>query len=323
MQPLKFHPILKQTLWGGERIVPYKRLDSTLMCVGESWELSGVAGSESVVADGPYAGCTLPELIERFGASLVGEVNYAYFGSEFPLLVKFIDAHEDLSIQVHPGDELAHKRHGKRGKSEMWYVVAADPDTKLFTGFSRPITPAEYEARVADHTLTEVLAHHTIAPGDVFYLPAGRIHSIGRGALIAEIQQTSDVTYRIYDFDRTDVSGKPRELHTDLAREAIDYEVPREYRTHYNHQSDREISLVTTPHFATSLYELTHPMRCDWSRVDSFVVMIFLCGEGVLTDNEGNTTSVRRGETLLIPCSTQWVEVKPTTPSLRFLTSRG
>lgn len=181
MRPLKFHPILKQTLWGGERIIPYKELASGLSRVGESWELSGMPGSESVVAEGPWAGSTLSELIGRFGAELLGKANYARFGQEFPLLVKFIDAREDLSIQVHPDDELARKRHGKSGKCEMWYVLEAEPGASLLTGFSRPIAPAEYERRVADNTLTDVLNRQAIASGDVFYLPAGRVHSIGKG----------------------------------------------------------------------------------------------------------------------------------------------
>ena len=190
MRPLKFHPILKQTLWGGERIIPYKELASELSRVGESWELSGMPGSESVVAEGPWTGSTLPELIGRFGAELLGKANYARFGQEFPLLVKFIDAREDLSIQVHPDDELARKRHGKSGKCEMWYVLEAEPGASLLTGFSRPIAPAEYERRVADNTLTDVLNRQAIASGDVFYLPAGRVHSIGKGSFIVEIQQS-------------------------------------------------------------------------------------------------------------------------------------
>ena len=196
MRPLKFHPILKQTLWGGERIIPYKELASELSRVGESWELSGMPGSESVVAEGPWTGSTLPELIGRFGAELLGKANYARFGQEFPLLVKFIDAREDLSIQVHPDDELARKRHGKSGKCEMWYVLEAEPGASLLTGFSRPIAPAEYERRVADNTLTDVLNRQAIASGDVFYLPAGRVHSIGKGSFIVEIQQSSDLRFR-------------------------------------------------------------------------------------------------------------------------------
>lgn len=322
MRPLKFHPILKQTLWGGERIIPYKELASGLSRVGESWELSGMPGSESVVAEGPWAGSTLSELIGRFGAELLGKTNYARFGQEFPLLVKFIDAREDLSIQVHPDDELARKRHGKSGKCEMWYVLEAEPGASLLTGFSRPIDPAEYERRVADNTLTDVLSRQAIAPGDVFYLPAGRVHSIGKGSFIVEIQQSSDITYRIYDFDRRDAAGNTRELHTELAREAIDFESSENSRITYAPENNQEVRLVTTPYFTTSLYTLTARTRCDWSATDSFVAIILLQGSGSLTDNEGNRIDVRQGETWLLPASTQWIEITPHTATLRLLTSR-
>lgn len=322
MRPLKFHPILKQTLWGGERIIPYKELASGLSRVGESWELSGMPGSESVVAEGPWAGSTLSELIGRFGAELLGKANYARFGQEFPLLVKFIDAREDLSIQVHPDDELAQKRHGKSGKCEMWYVLEAEPGASLLTGFSRPIDPAEYERRVADNTLTDVLSRQAIAPGDVFYLPAGRVHSIGKGSFIVEIQQSSDITYRIYDFDRRDAAGNTRELHTELAREAIDFESSENSRITYAPENNQEVRLVTTPYFTTSLYTLTARTRCDWSATDSFVAIILLQGSGSLTDNEGNRIDIRQGETWLLPASTQWIEITPHTATLRLLTSR-
>lgn len=322
MRPLKFHPILKQTLWGGERIIPYKELASGLSRVGESWELSGMPGSESVVAEGPWAGSTLSELIGRFGAELLGKANYARFGQEFPLLVKFIDAREDLSIQVHPDDELARKRHGKSGKCEMWYVLEAEPGASLLTGFSRPIAPAEYERRVADNTLTDVLNRQAIASGDVFYLPAGRVHSIGKGSFIVEIQQSSDITYRIYDFDRRDAAGNTRELHTELAREAIDFESSENSRITYAPENNQEVRLVTTPYFTTSLYTLTARTRCDWSATDSFVAIILLQGSGSLTDNEGNRIDIRQGETWLLPASTQWIEITPHTATLRLLTSR-
>ena len=322
MRPLKFHPILKQTLWGGERIIPYKELASGLSRVGESWELSGMPGSESVVAEGPWAGSTLSELIGRFGAELLGKANYARFGQEFPLLVKFIDAREDLSIQVHPDDELARKRHGKSGKCEMWYVLEAEPGASLLTGFSRPIAPAEYERRVADNTLTDVLNRQAIASGDVFYLPAGRVHSIGKGSFIVEIQQSSDSTYRIYDFDRRDAAGNSRELHTELAREAIDFESSENSRITYAPENNQEVRLVTTPYFTTSLYTLTARTRCDWSATDSFVAIVLLQGSGSLTDNEGNRIDVRQGETWLLPASKQWTEITPNTAPLRLLTSR-
>ena len=226
----KFQPILKSLIWGGEKIAPYKGIATDQRNIGESWELSGVKDNESVVAEGPEAGTSLPELIARHGAALLGKANYGRFGEEFPLLIKFIDARQDLSIQVHPNDELAWERHKSKGKTEMWYVVSADKDAHLRSGFSKQVTPAEYEASVGDNTITDILADYKIAPGDVFFLPAGRVHSIGAGSFIAEIQQTSNITYRIYDFNRRDANGNTRELHTELAKGAIDYTVLPDYR---------------------------------------------------------------------------------------------
>lgn len=321
MQPLRFEPILKQTLWGGGKIIPYKHLDVELPRVGESWELSGVKGSESVVAGGEFAGRPLPALIEELRGKLVGEKVYARFGNEFPLLIKFIDAREDLSIQVHPDDRLAAERHGSKGKTEMWYVVDADPGSHLLTGFSRQITPEEYAARVADNTITEVLRRYEIRPGDCFFLPAGRIHSIGAGAFIAEIQQTSDITYRIYDFNRRDAQGSPRELHTELAKAAIDYTVLPDYRTRYAESPDCEVRLAECPYFVTSLFDLTRPMSCDLTVCDSFTAVIVVDGAGELADDTGGRTPLRRGETLLIPAATRQATFIPD-GRMKVLTSR-
>lgn len=257
MYPLKFEPILKQTLWGGDKIIPFKHLSADLKGVGESWEISGVEDNESVVANGLDKGLTLADMVRKYREELVGEANYARFGNKFPLLIKFIDAKQDLSIQVHPTDELAKKRHNSMGKTEMWYVVDADQGAKLRSGFSEQITPKEYKERVLNNTITDVLQEYEIHPGDVFFLPAGRVHSIGSGAFIAEIQQTSDITYRIYDFNRKDANGKTRELHTDLAREAINYEVLDDYRTKYDAVKDEPVELVACPYFTTSLYDMT------------------------------------------------------------------
>ncbi len=321
MYPFKFRPLLRQTLWGGERILPFKGIPAGPGRVGESWELSGVAGSESVVAEGPLAGTSLPELIGRYRGALVGEAVYARFGTEFPILVKFIDAREDLSIQVHPDDRLAAQRHGGRGKTEMWYVVEAGPGARLRSGFSRRVTPAEYERRVADHTLTDVLQEYDIHAGDLFFLPAGRVHSIGAGAFVAEIQQTSDLTYRIYDFGRRDADGRTRELHTELAKEAIDYTVCEDYRSAYAPCPDRRVELVRCPHFVTSLYDLTVPHRCDFAALDSFVALVFVAGAGCMKDDCGHTVAVRRGETVLVPASVKQVEILPGQGGLRFLAS--
>ena len=317
----KFQPILKSLIWGGEKIAPYKGIATDQRNIGESWELSGVKDNESVVAEGPEAGTSLPELIARHGAALLGKANYGRFGEEFPLLIKFIDARQDLSIQVHPNDELAWERHKSKGKTEMWYVVSADKDAHLRSGFSKQVTPAEYEASVGDNTITDILADYKIAPGDVFFLPAGRVHSIGAGAFIAEIQQTSNITYRIYDYDRPGPDGKPRELHTELAKEAIDYTVPDDYRTHYERIRNKDTELVACPYFTTHLCDATFSVLCDYSALDSFVVLIFVAGAGELVDSEGNRVAVQQGETVLIPASTRQVTLLPGHGGLRFLSS--
>lgn len=311
MYPLKFEPILKQTLWGGDKIISFKQLNDTRTEVGESWEISAVEGSESIVAEGPDKGMTLTEVLSKYREELLGEANYARFGVKFPLLVKFVDARQDLSIQVHPSDELAKKRHNSMGKTEMWYVIGADKGAKLRSGFSEQITPKEYKDRVYNNTITEVLQEYDIQPGDVFFLPAGRVHSIGAGAFIAEIQQTSDVTYRIYDFDRKDAKGNARELHTDLAREAINFEVLDDYRTQYDVVENEPIELVACPYFTTSLYDMTEEITCDYSELDSFVIFVCVEGSCTLYDNEKNEVSFKAGETVLMPASTQEVTIVP------------
>lgn len=307
----KFQPILKSLIWGGEKIAPYKGISTDQKNIGESWELSGVEGNESVVAKGPEAGTKLPELIARHGAQLLGKANYERFGEEFPLLVKFIDARQDLSIQVHPNDELAWERHRSKGKTEMWYVVSADEGARLRSGFSTEVTPAQYEASVADNTITDLLAEYEIHSGDVFFLPAGRVHSIGAGAFIAEIQQTSNITYRIYDFNRRDAQGNTRELHTDQAKGAIDYAVQPDYRTRYQTAQDRRVELVACPYFTTSLLDLNRPHTLDLADLDSFVVAICIEGGGTIVDDSGAATAVRQGETVLIPASARSLTFTP------------
>lgn len=307
----KFRPILKSTIWGGEKIAPYKQIATDQRQIGESWELSGVKGNESVVAEGPDAGMTLPELIARDGAALLGRANAERFGAEFPLLIKFIDARQDLSIQVHPDDRLAAERHRSKGKTEMWYVVAADEGAHLRSGFAKRVTPAQYEASVADNTITDLLADYTIAPGDVFFLPAGRIHAICTGCFVAEIQQTSDITYRIYDYGRTGADDKPRELHTELAREAIDYTVLPDYRTRYEAAKDREVELVSCPYFTTSLLDLTAEKEMDLSALDSFLVAICMEGRGTIADDRGGVLPIHQGETVLVPASVGALHLRP------------
>lgn len=312
MYPLKFEPVLKQTLWGGDKIIPFKHLNENLPNVGESWEISAVEGSESVVANGADKGLTLPEMVRKYKEELVGEANYMRFGNKFPLLIKFIDAKLDLSIQVHPNDELARKRHNSFGKNEMWYVIAADKGAKLISGFAEQITPKEYKERVYNGTFAEVLQTCEIKPGDVFYVPAGRVHGIGAGSFIAEIQQTSDVTYRIFDYNRKDQNGKTRELHTNQAMDAINFaDVQDDFRTEYELTENEPIEVVASPYFTTSVYDMTEEITCDYSELDSFV--IFICTEGSckITDDSKNELTLCAGETILLPASTQEVTITP------------
>ena len=312
MYPLKFEPILKQTLWGGDKIIPFKHLNETLPNVGESWEVSAVEGSESVVANGADKGYTLPEMVRKYKEELVGEANYARFGNKFPLLIKFIDAKLDLSIQVHPGDELAKKRHNSFGKNEMWYVIAADKGAKLISGFAEEITPKEYKDRVHNGTFAEVLQTCAIEPGDVFYVPAGRVHGIGAGAFVAEIQQTSDITYRIFDYNRKDKDGKSRELHTSQAMDAINFsDVQDDFRTEYERIQNEPVEMVASPYFTTSIYDMTEEITCDYSELDSFVIFICVEGSCRIIDNEKNEVSVQAGETILLPAATQEVTIVP------------
>ena len=312
MKPLKFKALLKQTIWGGDKIIPFKHLDDHLENVGESWEISGVPGNETVVADGEYAGKKLNELVIEQKDKLVGKANYERFGDEFPLLIKFIDARQDLSIQVHPTDEIARRQGKERGKTEMWYIMDSDKDAKLYSGLKKQITPEQYKAMVEDDTITDALAQYEVKEDDCFFLPAGRIHAIGTGCFLAEIQQTSDVTYRIYDFKRKDKDGNYRQLHTKEAAECINYTVEDDYRTHYEHKKNEGVTLVECPYFTTAVYDLDEPMTLDYSELDSFVILIGLKGEGTITDNAGNTVTISAGESILVPATTETLKVEGT-----------
>lgn len=310
MYPLKFNPILKSTIWGGDMIIPFKNLDIKQEQVGESWEISDVHGDESVVADGAYKGKRLSQMVEEYKADLVGKSNYERFGNTFPLLIKFIDANDDLSIQVHPDDKLAKERHNSMGKTEMWYVIDnANGKAHLRSGLKKSITPDEYSDMIKENTICDALADYAVKPGDVFFLPAGRIHSIGAGCFIAEIQQTSNITYRIYDFNRKDKNGNTRELHTELSKDAIDYTVQEDYRTDYSPKKDESVELVSCSYFTTSVYDLTENMTMDYSDLDSFVIYICMEGSCKIKDNEGNELSLQAGESVLFPATTKEVNV--------------
>ncbi|MCD8283006.1 MAG: class I mannose-6-phosphate isomerase [Prevotella sp.] len=308
----KFKPILKQTLWGGDKIIPFKRLSADVSNVGESWEISGVPGNETVVTGGEYAGMTLNRLTAELGAKLVGADNYRRFGSEFPLLVKFIDARQDLSIQVHPSDFTAKRQGYERGKTEMWYLMNPEPGAKLFCGLKKEITPEDYADMVDKGTICEALAQYEAKAGDVFFLPGGRIHSVGAGCFLAEIQQTSDITWRIYDYRRRDKDGNYRELHTRQAAEAINFKVESDYRTVYRRKKNEGVSLIACPYFTTAVYDLNEPMTLDYSELDSFVILIAVAGEGTLADTAGNVTSLRAGETVLASATEETLRVEGT-----------
>lgn len=310
MEPIKFKALLKQTIWGGDKIIPFKHLNEKLDNVGESWEISGVKDNETIVSNGRYEGQPLNAIVKELKGDLVGIENYKRFGDEFPLLIKFIDARSDLSIQVHPTDEIAHKQGKERGKTEMWYIMNSDKDAKLYSGLKQQITPEQYKAMVEDDTICDALAQYGVKEGDVFFLPAGRIHAIGTGCFLAEIQQTSDVTYRIYDYKRKDKDGNYRQLHTKEAAECINYKVEKDYRTEYLPAKNQGVALVHCPYFTTSVYDLNEPMTIDYSDLDSFVILIGMKGEGRITDNEGNETTLNEGETLLLPATTRTVKVE-------------
>ena len=311
MEIIKFRPILKQVLWGGNKIISFKQLDADMEQVGESWEVSGVKDNESIVANGQYEGMKLNDLVALLKGDLVGKENYERFGNEFPLLIKFIDASKQLSIQVHPNDEQAKAKGLKRGKTEMWYIMESAPDATLLSGLKRTITSEEYKAMVENDTITDALCEYRVSEGDVFYLPAGRIHSIGAGTFLAEIQETSDVTYRIYDFKRKDKDGNYRQLHTEAAAECIDYSVENDYRTKYKARKNEGVELAQCPHFTTSVYDLDEPMLLDYSELDSFVVLIALSGECTLSTGDAET-QLRAGETVLLPATTQTLSVSGT-----------
>ncbi len=308
----KFTPILKNTIWGGTKIAPFKNIQTSLRKVGESWEISGVPGNETVVSGGPYEGRNLNDLVAEQKEALVGKANYERFGNEFPLLIKFIDARDDLSIQVHPTDEIAHRQGRERGKTEMWYLMPSEPEATLLCGLKKHITPDEYKQMVSEKTIVDAIARYPVHEGDCFFLPAGRIHAIGSGCFLAEIQQTSDVTYRIYDFDRHDDLGRPRELHTELAAESINYDVLPDYQTHYTPAKNQRVQLVECPYFTTSVYDLDQPINLDYTALDSFVILIGLSGAGIVTEADGTRFVLRAGETILLPATTGRLSVEGT-----------
>lgn len=311
LYPLKFTPIFKDKIWGGQRIHSVLGMDfSPLPNCGEAWVVSGYASDPSVVENGFLAGNELNELIEVYMGDLVGEANYEKFGNEFPILVKVLDSSDWLSIQVHPDDELARQRGIGRGKTEMWYVMHAEPGSRLISGFSQRIGKETYKKHLQNKTLKEVLNFETVTAGDVFFMPSGRVHALGPGVMLAEIQQTSDNTYRIYDWDRVDAQGHAREMHVEQALDAIDFNVEQDYRTEYPHVKNTTQALVECPYFTTSLIEIDRPLARDYSALDSFVVLLNTRG-AVRVEYEGGHEVLPAGHALLVPAITDWVRFYP------------
>ena len=310
LYPLKFTPLYKYRIWGGEKLKTELSKNYTEDNIGESWEISDVSGDETLVANGNLKGKSLRDLANEFKGDFVGDAVYEKFGEEFPLLIKFIDAKTPLSIQVHPNNEVAKERHNSFGKNEMWYVMQADKDAELIVGFDEKIDAEGYKKHVANNTILEVMHHEIVNKGDTFYIPTGRVHAIGAGVLLAEIQQTSNITYRIYDYDRVDAkTGEKRELHTDMAMDVLDYEVHSNYKTEYNLEKNISNKLVYSPYFRTNILDINTTIDKDYSEIDSFV--IYMCVEGsVDLISEEETYTINTGETLLLPAAIKTIQLK-------------
>lgn len=311
LYPLKFKPVFKDKIWGGSKIKTSLGLDfSPLPNCGEVWALSGVENCQTIISNGFLEGNELNEILEIYMDELVGEKVYERYANEFPILVKFIDANDWLSIQVHPDDALAARRNIGSGKTEMWYILDADRGAELITGFNRKMDSAAYLEFLAQKRLKEALNFEKVQKGDVFFIPSGRVHALGPGILLAEIQQTSDTTYRIYDWDRVDGEGKSRELHTDLALEAINFNPVDSYRTNYEHVANKPATLVDCPFFTTNLLEIDRETLKDYSALDSFVIYICVEGKAEIWAGE-NRVSLTTGEVILLPAMLEEITLRP------------
>ncbi|MFD0991593.1 type I phosphomannose isomerase catalytic subunit [Tenacibaculum geojense] len=310
-QFLKFTPILKEKIWGGEKLRTHLNKATNSSNIGESWELSDVEGDTSIVANGNLKGKDLKELLSTYKSSLVGEKVYNQFGEKFPLLIKFIDAKEALSIQLHPHDDLAQKRHNSFGKTEMWYVMQADENANLIVGFKKDSTQKEYLKHLENKSLLDILNVDVVSKGDVYFIPTGRVHAIGAGVLLAEIQQTSDITYRVYDWDRQDSAGNYRELHTDLALDAIDYKAKEQYNTNYESEENKASEIVSCPYFTTNIFPINGTVNVNNSSKDSFVIYMCVSGKTVFNYNK-ISTSLEAGETLLVPAGLKEFSINST-----------
>lgn len=311
LYPLKFKPIFKDKIWGGDKIKSVMGMDyGSLPNCGEAWIVSGVENDSSEVTNGFLTGNELNELVEVYMGELVGEFNFERFGNEFPVLVKILDARDWLSVQVHPDDQLAEERGLGRGKTEMWYVLDAEPGSELISGFSKSISKEEFQQRINSGTIKEVMNYEEVKKGDLFFMPAGRVHALGPGILLAEIQETSDTTYRIYDWDRTDDKGNPRALHIEESIDAIDYTKSEEAKSPYTKKQKGTTPLVKCEHFTTSLIEVSEPIAKDYSALDSFIILICLEG-AVRIESEAGVEILTKGETILVPAIMEWIRLFP------------
>lgn len=309
LYPFKFTPIYKERIWGGTGLKQVLNKNTESDIVGESWEISGLEGSESVVCNGDLKGENLNELIASYGTDLLGKSVVDVYGNDFPLLIKFIDAKQDLSLQVHPGDEVAMKRHSSFGKNEMWYIMEAEEKSTLISGFKTKVSIEEYKLMVENGDITKVLNYESVGSGDVFDIPAGRVHAIGAGVMLAEIQQSSDVTYRISDWNRLDAEGNTRELHTKLAEDVIDFEVYENYKTQAIKKNDIKSELVSSKYFTTNLLKISENTELNYTDKDSFVIYVVVEGNANLIYNN-TECSVKKGESILIPASVNNISIK-------------
>ncbi len=309
LYPLKFQPILKNKIWGGTKLKSVLNKDLKDDKTGESWEISGVKGYISVIANGYLKGKNLQEILSEYKEKLVGKRVFSTYKEEFPLLIKFIDAQDDLSIQVHPDDKLAKKRHNSFGKSEMWYVIDADEGAELISGFDRTIDKKTYLSKLKNKQITEIINTEKARSGDVFYIPEGRVHAIKSGILLAEIQQTSDITYRIYDWDRVDDNGNGRELHTEYALDALDFKKYDNYKTDYTVIKNERVLLDKSPYFETNLFDLNTNKTITYTYLDSFVIYMIMEGEVNINFNNFSINA-KKGETVLIPALITKIELK-------------
>ena len=310
LYPLKFSPLFFYRIWGGEQLKTVLNKIYDKQSIGESWEISDVDNSETIVSEGRLKGRTLKELIKEFRGEFVGNRVYETFGNDFPLLIKFIDAKTPLSIQVHPSDSLAKERHNSFGKNEMWYVMQADDTAELIVGFNQEVAKEKYISHLNNDTLSELLNIEKVSKGDTFYIPTGRVHAIGAGVLLAEIQQTSNITYRIYDYNRVDKgTGEKRELHTDLALDAIDFKFYKNYKTTYDTKVNASNKLVHSPYFKTNIINVLGEVKKDYTNLDSFV--IYMCVEGSIEiGSQNKLLNLNKGETILIPASINQLNLK-------------